>query len=75
MRTRIIFSNTLSWVNLLQFDNQSNILGINSRLHWIPQAGRELFFVINHNMIDDLEEGFRSTDADITLKVNYTLRF
>jgi hypothetical protein len=75
LRARIIFSNTLSWVNLLQFDNQSNILGVNSRLHWIPQAGRELFFVINHNMIDDMEEGFRSTDADITLKVNYTLRF
>ena len=75
LRTRIIFSNTLSWVNLAQYDNLSRVLGINSRLHWIPQAGRELFFVINHNLVDDVDTGFRSTNADITLKINYTLRF
>jgi hypothetical protein len=75
LRTRIVFSNTLSWVNLAQYDNLSRVLGINSRLHWIPQAGRELFFVINHNLIDDVEDGFRSTNADVTLKINYTLRF
>ena len=75
LRANIIFSNKLAWINLVQFDNQSNLLGVNSRLHWIPQAGRELFFVINHNLLDDEELGFRSTDADITLKVNYTLRF
>ena len=75
LRARIVFSNTLSWVNLAQYDNLSRVLGINSRLHWSPQAGRELFFVINHNLIDDVETGLRSTDADITLKINYTLRF
>jgi hypothetical protein len=71
----IVFSETLSWSNLVQFDNVSNIMGINSRLHWIPKAGKELFFVINHNFLDDPMDGFRSDDSDITLKLNYTYRF
>ena len=37
------FSPTLSWVNLIQYDNVSEVAGINMRLHWIPQAGREVF--------------------------------
>jgi hypothetical protein len=30
-----------SWLNLVQFDNVSNRLGINSRLRFIPKAGAE----------------------------------
>ena len=37
------FSPTLSWVNLIQYDNVSEIAGINMRLHWIPEAGREVY--------------------------------
>jgi hypothetical protein len=33
------FSSTLSWSNLIQYDNISENLGLNSRLHWIPRAG------------------------------------
>ena len=46
----VIFSSTLSWVNLLQYDNESEVVSINTRLHWIPQAGREMFIVLNHNL-------------------------
>lgn len=70
----IVFSDTLSWVNLMQYDNVSNNLGINSRVHWIPEAGREMFFVINHNLLDSTD-GFKSNQSDITLKANYTYRF
>ncbi|MFT5499948.1 MAG: hypothetical protein ACI88G_000074, partial [Woeseiaceae bacterium] len=70
----IVFSETFSWVNLMQYDNVSNNLGINSRVHWIPEAGRELFFVINHNLLDGID-GFKSTDSNITVKINYTFRF
>ena len=48
-----IFSSRLSWVNLIQYDNVSHTVGLNSRLHWIPQAGREAFLVLNHNVRDD----------------------
>ena len=70
----IVFSDTLSWANLMQYDNVSNNLGINSRVHWIPEAGREMFFVINHNLIEGTD-GFQSAQSDITLKFNYTFRF
>jgi len=70
----IVFSDTLSWANLMQYDNVSNNLGINSRVHWVPEAGREMFFLINHNLIEGTD-GFQSAQSDITLKFNYTFRF
>ncbi len=76
IRTDIVFSSRFSWVNLFQWDNVSNTLGINSRLHWIPQAGREAYLVLNHNMRDiDGRRTFRSDTAEFTAKINYTFRF
>ena len=71
-----IFSNRLSWVNLIQYDNDSQSIGFNSRLHWIPQAGREAFVVLNHAMTDlDRDNDFQSVGADLTVKFSYTYRF
>ena len=70
------FSPTISWVNLIQYDNVSEVAGINMRLHWIPEAGREVFFVINHNVEDiDGDNSFHSAFSDATAKVSYTFRF
>lgn len=72
----IVFSSTVSWVNLVQYDNVSNTMGVNMRLHWIPRAGRELFFVIDRNYEDfDLDNRFRVLTSDATVKMNYTFRF
>ena len=74
--TEVVFSSTLSWVNLIQWDNGSDILGINSRLHWVPQAGRDFYLVLNHNLQDLDENGtFHSSNADLTVKASYTFRF
>ena len=73
-----IFSSRLSWVNLLQYDNVSGTVGLNSRLHWIPQAGREGFLVLNHNVRDDPltpDDDYHSSFAEVTLKYSYTFRF
>jgi hypothetical protein len=76
LRAQIVFSSTLSWVNLIQYDNISENIGINSRLHWIPRAGREGFIVLNHNLADpDRNDSFHSTSADAAIKFNYTWRF
>ncbi len=76
IRTQLVFSSTLSWVNLVQYDNVSESVGVNSRLHWIPQAGREGFIVVNHGLSDrDKNDSFHSTNADVTIKFNYTWRF
>ncbi|MEO8467417.1 MAG: DUF5916 domain-containing protein [Gammaproteobacteria bacterium] len=72
----VAFSPTLSWVNLIQYDNVTEAAGINTRLLWIPRAGREIYFVINHNVEDfDRDNRFESATVDATAKVNYTLRF
>jgi hypothetical protein len=72
----VAFSSELSWVNLIQYDNVSEIAGINSRLQWIPESGREIYFVINHNMEDiDRDNHFHKAFSDVTAKVSYTFRF
>lgn len=76
LQTQVAFSNTLSWTTLFQYDNVSELLGFNSRVHWIPQAGREAFLVFNYGMSDiDKDNDFTSTNADLSLRFNYTLRF
>jgi hypothetical protein len=76
LRAELIFSSTLSWVNLIQYDNVSENLGLNSRLHWIPQAGREGFIVLNRNMTDlDRDDSFTPVAADLAMRFSYTWRF
>jgi hypothetical protein len=46
------------------------------RLHWIPEAGREAFLVLNHDLEDrDLDNRFRSEAAEAAIKYSYTFRF
>ena len=76
LRNDIIFSSTLSWVTLLQYDDISETMGINARVHWIPEAGKEAYIVLNHNLQDfDRDNRFSSVSADLALKFNYTFRF
>jgi hypothetical protein len=76
VQTVVSFTNTLSWSNLVQYDNVSELMGFNSRLHWIPEAGREMFLVLNYGLADlDKDNDFTSTTADLSLKFNYTFRF
>jgi hypothetical protein len=70
------FTPTLYWVNLFQYDNASEVLGINSRLVWIPTAGQEGLIVFNHSLQDrDRNNSFVSELSDITVKFSYTFRF
>ncbi len=76
INSQYAFSSTLSWSNLVQYDNISENLGFNSRLHWIPKAGQQAFLVLNWGLIDpDKDNVFESTIADLSLKFNYTLRY
>ncbi len=76
LNAQYALSSTLSWSNLVQYDNISENLGFNSRLHWIPKAGQQAFLVLNWGLIDpDKDNTFVSTIADLSLKFNYTFRF
>jgi len=72
----IAFNVRWSWVNLIQYDNDSQSVGINSRLRWNPRAGQDFFLVINHGF--DAERtfrGLRSTESQVSLKYTHTFRF
>ncbi|MEX2367120.1 MAG: DUF5916 domain-containing protein, partial [Pseudohongiellaceae bacterium] len=70
------FNSKWSWINLVQYDNASSTVGLNSRLRWNPQAGEDLFIVINYNF--DSEGTFAQLSpqqSEIALKYTKTFRF
>jgi hypothetical protein len=76
INAQVAFSSRLFWVNLVQYDNVSEEIGINTRLQWIPRAGQEGFIVLNYNLEDkDKDNSFRSATSDISIKFKYTFRY
>jgi hypothetical protein len=70
------FNAKWSWVNLIQYDNASSTVGVNSRLRWNPQAGEDLYLVVNYNF--DSEGVFSHISrekAEIALKYTKTFRY
>lgn len=65
-----------SWVNLLQYDNESQSVGINSRVRWNPQAGQDLYIVLNHGLsARGAFTGLRTQASKISVKYTRTFRF
>jgi hypothetical protein len=76
LTTEVNFSSTLYWINLVQYDNISEIIGLNARLVWMPTAGQEALIVFNHSMQDrDKDNSFVNELNDISVKLSYTFRF
>jgi hypothetical protein len=76
LKLSALFSTELAWINLIQYDNVSETFGLNSRLQWTPEAGKEVFIVLNHNMEDlDKNSRFEKALSDLSIKLNYTYRF
>jgi len=70
----VAFDSHWSWTNVAQYDNVSEVLGVNSRLHWTPRAGRNAYLVVNHGR-QDLVRDLDATDWMVVLKYNHDLRF
>ena len=80
MRADVAFSSAWSWSTLAQYDNESEEVSVNSRLRWIPKAGQEMIFVLNHGFLIDEPmpnsgREWRSIDSDLVLKATYTFRY
>ena len=76
LSSQVSFSATMTWSNLVQYDNVSELIGLNSRLNWIPQAGRQAFVVLNYGLEDfDRDNSYESVNYDLSVKFNYTFRF
>ena len=76
LQADIAFTSTWYWENLLQYDNVSDSLGINSIMRWVPLAGRELVLVVNHELLDPNEmRDFHSSYSETALRFHYTFRY
>ena len=75
--------NPTQWVsvtNQIQYDNDSEIVGLFARLRWIVRPGNDVFLVYTHNrrnlgldILDDRDLVTLSRGGAV--KVNYTYRF
>ncbi|MHC4943775.1 MAG: carbohydrate binding family 9 domain-containing protein [Planctomycetota bacterium] len=69
------FTPDIRLATLVQADNVSDNLGLQSRFRWIIEDGRELFFVINSSWIEESDGSIVPVEQDYTVKLEYTLRF
>ncbi len=70
------FNSKWSWINLIQYDNASSSVGVNSRLRWNPVAGEDFFLVLNTGF--DSEGVFSRISreqAEIAIKYTKTFRY
>lgn len=75
LRADVAFNSKWSWSNFLQYENANDVYGFNSRLRFIPEAGKELVLVLNHGGSVSPSNSFSSTQSDLNLKLSYTFRY
>ncbi|MCB9724656.1 MAG: carbohydrate binding family 9 domain-containing protein [Spirochaetaceae bacterium] len=72
-RLSLLFTPDLSWVTLVQYDDVSDSIGVNSRVRWIIEDGRELFLVLNQAY--DAAQGVRLVRSAPLVKLQWSFRF
>ncbi len=67
----------LSFSNLVQFDNRSGNLGLQSRVRWTLKPGNDVFFIFGQGWVQELGGfyDFRQQDSRLATKLQYTFRF
>lgn len=69
------FSPNVSWANLLQYDSESRILGMQSRVRWILKPGSDLFVVINRGWYrSEWDNRYTRSYDKGSVKLQYTFR-
>ncbi len=74
LNLNFLFSPTLSWYNFVQYENQGETMGWQSRFQWIIKPGKEVFLTFNSPLIDPFER-FQAETYEARVKVKYTIRF
>jgi hypothetical protein len=75
LRADVAFNARWSLGSLVQYDNTAELVGINSRLRYMPEAGKELVLLLNHGLAVDSEHRLSTTQSDLNLKLSYTFRY
>jgi hypothetical protein len=79
-RFRFNVSPDLQLNSYLQYDNESNIFGTNTRLRWTFVPLGDLFVVYNHNAFEPLDPlgarmGWRFSSNQLLMKLQYAFRY
>ena len=69
------FSPWITWVNAIQYDDVSRVLGWQSRFRWIIKPGDDFYFVYTHNWLDNPAFGMQTQERRAASKIIYTHRF
>ena len=75
LRADIAFNSKWSWSNLLQYDNTAEVAGLNSRLRYMPEAGKDIMLVLNHGASINDDNSLTGTNSEINVKLSYTFRY
>lgn len=71
---KVALTPDLTWNTVVQYDNISKQVGLNSRLRWTWRPGDDLFFIVNQGW--DYDNGrFAQPNSEIILKAAATFRF
>ena len=75
---RVTPTTHLSFNAIAQYDNQTETMGVNSRIRYIIKSGSDLFLVFNKGF-ERVENGdrrsFRTTKTDAVAKLGWTFQF
>ncbi len=70
------FTPFIGLTNFVQYDTDSQNIGLQSRLRWILTPGNEFFLVFNQGWQQDhLLDRFQNAQTRFRAKLNYTFRF
>ncbi len=72
-RLQLNFSPDLQLSSLIQFDNESNSFGTNSRMRWTITPLTDLYIVYNHNVNKISEDKWRFDSNQFIVKLSYGL--
>lgn len=67
------FTPEITWSNIVQWDNQSDEVGFNSRLRYEIEPGRVAYIVYNSGY--DTDDSWATTQSEMAVKVGWTYRF
>ncbi len=72
-RIRLNFSPDLQISSFIQYDNESNSIGTNTRLHWTITPLTDLFVVYNYNFVKFKESPWLFDSNQLIIKLSYGL--
>jgi len=74
---RLLFtpSPDLQLASFIQYDNESNTVGTNTRLRWTFSPQGDLFIVYNHNLVRSITDRWSRESYQLLVKLQYAIRY